>query len=105
MISHFARNTYHRHIGSQDIVDYDCSSSDANAISYVNPAEDLGTLPDIYIITDDRGILRIGTQIANTTIPVYLAVFSNPGTRVYYHGTVVPKNEPFAKTTGVDDKA
>ena len=78
------RNPHYGYPRSENILDYHCTCTDLYIVSNADIAQYLGSLPNVYIVADSRGILRIGTYISYTAIAMNRTVSANSGPWINY---------------------
>lgn len=96
----FCRNACYRNARSRYILDHYSSGPNLDIVGDRYSSKDLGELADIYIVPDDRGVVRIASFAADAAVSMDSAVFADPGFRIYYHRAEMLQLKAFSEAAG-----
>ena len=99
------RNADYGYARDQNVFHDNSPCSDSDIICDTNPAENLGILPNVYIVPDDRRVIWISAVTTDAAIAVDDTPFPDTGLWIDNNGTEMLQMQIFAEAAGADNEA
>ena len=99
------RHAHNSNARRQNIFYYDSAGTYPNVICDTNPAENLGILSDVYMISDNRRVIRISAVAADTAIAVNDTPFPDASLWVKDDGSEILQMQILTKAASTDNEA
>lgn len=90
---------------SQYIFNHHGAGTDSHIVSHADATENLGVLPNIYIVADDGGVIGITTIAADAAVSVDDTALADSCFRIHDNGAEVLQVQVLAEASSADDES
>ena len=99
------RNSNYRYSRRKYIFYDDGASTNPNIVGDSDSSEDLSVLPDVNVVSDDRGVIRIAAIASDAAVAVDDAALADTGFGVDDDRAEVLKMQILSETAGTDNES
>ena len=98
------RNADCRNARGQNIFYHHGASPDPNVVRDADATDDLGILPDVNVVADDGGVIRIAAIAADAAVAMDDAAFADTRLGVHDYRSKMLQMEVLTEAAGADDE-